>query len=264
LTCLAPFGRFVEASNKDLYSNATIELASLLRNVTLTTIDMTLLAQRRPKLLCRLLQETVKLYAEGSISQIRGVKTLDFTQIKEGLQAAQNEKVVFVPSPSDLIPVVPEPITPYQFESNASYILAGGLGGLGRSLARWMVSRGAKNLILLSRSGHVTKPVEEMVADLKNSGCNSHIFRCDVADAGRLRDVVTECSKSLPPIRGCIQCSMVLRVCFVAILTKEKIERKKLTSATGWRIRPNVLRRLASRHSPQGPRLMEPARDIAL
>ncbi|KAJ5605987.1 hypothetical protein N7510_008768 [Penicillium lagena] len=211
LTCIAPFGRFVEASNKDLYSNASIELASLLRNVTLTAIDMTLLVQRRPKILSRLLQETVNLYAEGKISQIRGVKILNFTQIKEGLQAAQNEKVVFAPSPSDLIPVVPEPITPYRFESDASYVLAGGLGGLGRSLARWMVSRGAKNLILLSRSGRATKPVEKLVAELKNSGCNSHIFRCDVADEGRLRDVFTECSKSLPPIRGCIQCSMVLR-----------------------------------------------------
>jgi hypothetical protein len=37
-------------------------------------------------------------------------------------------------------------------KSDASYVLAGGYGGLGRSLARWMASGGATSLIILSRS----------------------------------------------------------------------------------------------------------------
>lgn len=141
---------------------------------------------------------------------------MDFTQIKEGVQSLRYNqrpgKIVFIPDPSNHIPVAPQNVPPYQFESNASYLLAGGLGGLGRSIARWMAARGAKNLIFLSRSGKVTESVEEMNADLKSIGCNVHIFSCDVADADRLRAVVNECSASLPPIKGCIQGSMVLRV----------------------------------------------------
>jgi len=216
LGCIAPFGRFIEASSKNARNNFMIELAPLRRNVTMASIDMPLLIKQRPKLVQRLLVETLELFSGGKISQGRPMTVMDFTHIKEGVQALRDNqkpgKIVFVPEPSNVIPVAPDVGYPYQFDSTASYLLAGGLGGLGRSIAQWMAARGARNLIFLSRSGQVTKSVEEMIADLKSVGCNAHIFRCDVADADRLRAVVNECSTSLPPIKGCIQGSMVLRV----------------------------------------------------
>ena len=90
-------------------------------------------------------------------------------------------------------------------------MLVGGLGGLGRSIAQWMVDRGAKSVILLSRSGaqkpEAIQAVEEMVAD----GAKVSVFACDVADRSRLEAVIEECSKTLPPIRGVIQAAMNLR-----------------------------------------------------
>lgn len=216
LGCIAPFGRFIEASNRVARDNATIDLAPLQRNVTMSSMDIPLLIKQRPKLVRRLLAETLKLFSERKIGQVHPMTVMDFTQIKEGIQSLRDNqrpgKIIFMPDPSNLIPITPQNVPPYQFESNASYLLAGGLGGLGRSIARWMAARGAKNLIFLSRSGKVTESVEEMNADLKSIGCNVRIFSCDVADADRLRAVVNECSASLPPIKGCIQGSMVLRV----------------------------------------------------
>lgn len=216
LSCIAPFGRFIEASSKSSRNTTTIELNSLQHNVTMSSIDMSLLIQRRPKLVRRLLTETLKLFSGGKISQVHRTTVMDFTQIKDGIQALQDnqslDKIVFVPDPSNAVLVAPDVMPSYQFDSNASYLLAGGLGGLGRSLARWMGSRGAKNLIFLSRTGTVTESVKEMVTDLKAVGCNTHIFACDVADADRLRAIVDVCSTTLPPIKGCFQGSMVLRV----------------------------------------------------
>lgn len=40
-----------------------------------------------------------------------------------------------------------------KFDATKSYILVGGLGGLGLEVAYWMASRGAKKLVLVSRSG---------------------------------------------------------------------------------------------------------------
>jgi NADPH:quinone reductase-like Zn-dependent oxidoreductase/SAM-dependent methyltransferase len=221
LSCIAPFGRFIEASNKSARDNVSIDLAPLQRNMSISSIDMRLLIKQRPKIVRRLLVETLKLFSEDKIGQVRPMTVMDYTQIKEGIQALRENqrpgKIVFVPDPSNLIPIVLEVVPPYQFDSTASYLLAGGLGGLGRSLARWMAARGAKNLIFLSRSGQVTEPVGEMITDLKRNGCNAHIFSCDVADADRLRTVVTECSTSLPPIKGCIQGSMVLRVSLLSL-----------------------------------------------
>ncbi len=39
------------------------------------------------------------------------------------------------------------------FDPNKAYILVGGLGGLGLEVAYWMVTRGARKLVLVSRSG---------------------------------------------------------------------------------------------------------------
>ncbi|PYS76017.1 MAG: hypothetical protein DMF66_17045, partial [Acidobacteria bacterium] len=39
------------------------------------------------------------------------------------------------------------------FKPDASYLITGGLGGLGLVVARWMVERGARHLLLMGRSG---------------------------------------------------------------------------------------------------------------
>ena len=90
-------------------------------------------------------------------------------------------------------------------------MLVGGLGGLGRSIAQWMVDRGAKSIILVSRSGaqkpEAVQAIDEMVAE----GAIMAVFACDVADRSRLTAVIEKCTKTLPPIRGVIQAAMNLR-----------------------------------------------------
>ncbi|KAJ5730275.1 Acyl transferase/acyl hydrolase/lysophospholipase [Penicillium malachiteum] len=215
LSCLAPFGHFIHISRKGARLDAMIDLAPLQKCATVTTIDIELMMESRPELIARLVQNALALHVSGKICQVRPFTVMNFSQIQDGVESSQSSegvgKIVFVPDPSNIISVVPDPLPAYQFDDQASYILAGGLGGIGRGLARWMASRGAKNLIFLSRSGRITEPVEEMIANLKTIGCRSHVFTCDVSDADRVRAVVEECSASLPPIKGCVQGSMVLR-----------------------------------------------------
>ncbi len=90
-------------------------------------------------------------------------------------------------------------------------MLAGGLGGLGRSIAQWMVDRGAKSIILLSRSGAQKPEAIQAVDEMAAEGVTVTVFACDVADRSRLEAVIEECTKTLPPIRGVIQAAMNLR-----------------------------------------------------
>jgi NADPH:quinone reductase-like Zn-dependent oxidoreductase/SAM-dependent methyltransferase len=215
LGCLAPFGVFIDASTSDLRADTTVELASLPQNVSVHTVNIPLLAEHRPKAVRSLITETLRLYSEGKIGQLGTPTVMDFTQVKEGLQAAHSRetaKVVLAPSPSNMVPVIPQPNPPYQFYPDASYVLAGGYGGLGRSLARWMASRGAKNLIILSRSSASTPEKAELALDLNKTGCKIHSLVCDVADASSLKTLADETFPKLPPIKGCIQGSMVLHV----------------------------------------------------
>jgi NADPH:quinone reductase-like Zn-dependent oxidoreductase len=215
MACLAPFGTFVDVSNPNVRADTTVEMASFPRNVSVHAVDIPLMAQHRPKSVRLLLTEALRLYSEGKIGQLRTTTVLDFTQIKEGIRAAQSgeaAKVVIVLNPSNMVPVVPRPIVPCHFDPEASYVLAGGYGGLGRSLARWMASRGATSLIILSRSSASSPEKMELITDLDRMGSKVHSLVCDVADVSSLQRLSAEAFSHLPPIKGCIQASMVLRV----------------------------------------------------
>ena len=91
-------------------------------------------------------------------------------------------------------------------------MISGGLGGLGRSIARWMVSRGARNLILLSRFGPRSEEAATLLTKLEAEGTRVEAPACDVTDVCALKSVLEQCAKTMPPVLGCVQASMVLRV----------------------------------------------------
>lgn len=109
----------------------------------------------------------------------------------------------------------------YHFDPNASYVISGGLGGLGRSMASWMVRRGAKNLILLSRFGPVRESGQKLIAELEAQGVRVAAPSCDVTSRQTLERVLEDCQNNMPPIKGCIQGSMVLKDAVFSNMTLE-------------------------------------------
>ncbi|KAJ5889495.1 hypothetical protein N7504_010305 [Penicillium tannophilum] len=104
-------------------------------------------------------------------------------------------KWILVPEQEDRIPVVPDLSSPLCLDPNASYILAGDLGEIDRSIARWMISRGAKQLVFLSRSGHAESDVvRDMIEDIQRLGCRAVIFSCDITNTGSVEEVFRECT----------------------------------------------------------------------
>lgn len=98
------------------------------------------------------------------------------------------------------------------FNSDATYVLSGGFGGIGQSVAQWMVRNGAKHLILPSRtqvdgSGSTR---EDFVDTLRSQGADVRVPVCDIADRAVLERTLPDL-KEMPPIRGCIQSAMVVR-----------------------------------------------------
>lgn len=113
----------------------------------------------------------------------------------------------------------------FQLDANATFVIAGGFGGIGRSTARWMADRNAKHLILLSRSGARSESAQKLVGELQEKGIRVEAPSCDITNLDRLKEVFTDL-KDLPPIRGCVQASLVQRVsevsCYCSIRTTSK------------------------------------------
>jgi phthiocerol/phenolphthiocerol synthesis type-I polyketide synthase C len=73
-----------------------------------------------------------------------------------------------------------------------------------------MFSKGAKHLILVSRSGAASAAAQNAVASLRDEGCDVKALACDVSNKDQLQQVLNQCSDL--PIKGCIQGAMVLEV----------------------------------------------------
>ena len=99
---------------------------------------------------------------------------------------------------------------PFRLNSDSSYLLPGGLGGLGRSIAQWLVQHGARSLIFLSRTGAHSPDAASFVIDLKAQGVRVGIYQCDISKHAHLEETIASCTSTFPPIRGVIQCAMNL------------------------------------------------------
>ncbi|CAM1501901.1 Fc.00g038850.m01.CDS01 [Cosmosporella sp. VM-42] len=211
---IAPFGRFIEIGKKDIEENTRLGMAPFIRNVTLASVDLTVIFRQRKELGAQLLSDVMALLRNGNIGQVSPITTFSFSKIEEAfryMQAGKHMgKIVLVPQEDDIVPVAPMAKTGYRFNPDASYLIVGGFGGLGRSLARRMASQGAKHLILLSRSGATGSDAEKLINELKDSGVSVEAAACDITKGDNLKERLETILRRKPPIRGVIQAAMVL------------------------------------------------------
>lgn len=75
-----------------------------------------------------------------------------------------------------------------------------------------MAERGAKHLIVPSRSGATSKAAVSLVAELSALGVEVFAPKCDVSSEQDLAELLSECTRrGMPPIKGCINAAMVLQ-----------------------------------------------------
>jgi len=96
-----------------------------------------------------------------------------------------------------------------EIRSDATYLIAGGLGALGLGLAKWMASQGARHLALTSRSG-LTERTRERVRELENMGVRVLALAADAASEADMARVFADVAGSLPPLRGIVHAAGVL------------------------------------------------------
>lgn len=120
----------------------------------------------------------------------------------------------FVARLKSLIDVVPQPLynpaekewlTPqFPIHADASYLITGGLGGLGLEVAQWLVAQGARYLVFVGRRGTVVEGQQAILTALENQGVQISVFCADVSDYSALQRVFSAIELSLPPLRGVI------------------------------------------------------------
>ncbi|KAL9078526.1 MAG: hypothetical protein Q9157_002549 [Trypethelium eluteriae] len=212
--CIAMFGRFIEVGKKDILANSGLEMMPFLRNVTFASVNLEHMYRHNPSMMARVLRDSFELVRRGTVGLIKPTTVYKYSEMEKAFRLMQQGKhlgkLVLKVDPEDRVPVVPRNPHPLTLDTNATYVLVGGLGGIGRALAEYLAKNGAKHIAFISRSGDTKPEAKKTLAELKNLGVHPVAFACDITDYDSLKAVVQQISSEYPPIKGLVQGAMVL------------------------------------------------------
>ena len=222
--CCGSFGRFVELGKRDLASSGRLEMDQFLRNVTFTAFDLTnLYDTTRPAYQAKwtsLLEQVIALYREKKISPMQPLQVFGISNIASALRGLNSRdrigKIAISLEDDDSKLQAQPPKYKSKFSLNKSYIMIGCLGGLGCSISKWMMSRGARKFVFLGRSGLDKGPARRLVEELERNGADCKVVRGDVCCRADIDKVVERCDG---PIGGIVQAAMGLNVGFSPFFT---------------------------------------------
>ncbi|KAE9379424.1 hypothetical protein N431DRAFT_553644 [Stipitochalara longipes BDJ] len=212
--CVAPYGHFIEIGKADIRANSSLPMSGFAKNVSFTAVDVLHIAQTDHRLTRQLAEKAIDLVAGGDISGPTPLQLFGASRVEQAFRLMQSGtnigRIVITLSPEEIVPKYTTLKSTWTFGPDASYLVAGGLGGIGKAILGWMVDKGARHLIVPSRSGASSQQAAEFLAELAGRGVQVVAPCCDVSSATDLAAILQEYATTMPPIRGCINAAMVL------------------------------------------------------
>lgn len=213
LKCLKPGGTFVEIGKRDILDNNGMSLNPFLNNLAYFSVQLDMLLGTHEKQLGRMLQEVSRLFEQNILTTF--IDTVyPASKIVEAFKYMQSGKHIGKIVVRYLQEDYPIEILPPAklFSSNKTYVLSGGMGALGFELAKWMVSQGARYLILFSRSASKLKREHiRGLEQMRKQGAHIQISNTNVASAAEVEQCFVDVKgMGFPSISGIMHLAMVL------------------------------------------------------
>ncbi|GAB3333565.1 type I polyketide synthase [Bordetella tumulicola] len=232
LRVLKPFGRFLELGKRDFYENTRIGLRPFRNNISYFGIDADQLMRERPTLTRRLFGEMMALFEQGVLRPLP-YQEFDANDIIDAFrfmqQARQIGKIVITYRNgirhTQAVRHVTATPTPLTLPEQATYLVTGGLSGFGLRTAQWLADKGARHLVLVSRSGPTAEPAQQAIAELEARGVTVHATACDVTDSQAVNTLLQHIHDTMPPLKGIVHAAMVIEDGLIRSATAEQIQR---------------------------------------
>lgn len=222
IKCLAPFGRFIEIGKTDIYQNTPLALKRFGNNVSYFAVDLDRLMLQKPRLGKKLFEEVANLFEEKQVV-VHPLQVFKLSQLTEALRLLSKGNHVgkiVVSFENDEISVLPA--RELRLSPNATYLVTGGASGFGLELANWLSEKGAKTLVLLSRSGCKYTADYDLIDQMKQRGVDVYPMQLDITDFNALKAVINYIHKNLPPLKGIIHSAAVLEDATIANTDAQK------------------------------------------
>ncbi|WP_030857757.1 type I polyketide synthase [Streptomyces sp. NRRL S-37] len=224
LGLLRPNGRFIELGKKDIFLNNPIRLRPFDRSLTFIGFNLDAVIDD-PELGTLLLTDFEAEAASGTYRPLPHT-VHPAARVEEAFHLLQHSrhtgKVVVTFDPLDEpVPVEPAPGT-LRLDGEGTYLITGGLSGLGAATARLLADRGARHLALLSRSGPDAPDAPALLRELTDRGVHATAHAADVTDETALRRVLDAVDATGHPLRGVVHAAMHMDDAVLADLTDDR------------------------------------------
>jgi len=211
--CLARNGRLTYIMEDSECPNlGLLDPSVFARGASVTSFNVYDMLATQPEDMYKLVRSALDMLRNGRLPNFTPSATYDVSELPAAINTISQSKtttnVVLKYDRESMVPVH-LPYEQVRFSSESSYLLVGCLGGLGRSLVKWMFSRGARHFVFLSRSGADKSEAAKFISEVKELGGKSIVVRGDVS----IRSDVDEAIKQAKtPIKGVMQLAMALTV----------------------------------------------------
>jgi NADPH:quinone reductase-like Zn-dependent oxidoreductase len=214
--CVAAFGYHIELGKTDISKNSYISMAPFKRNVSFVSVDIVGIVNERPRMFHGVLDKVISLFAQGILKPVQPLNVFPIDRLESAFRLISERKhigkvVLDFTEDTMVQAVLPSPPT-LQLRSDGAYVIAGGLGAIGRMLVNHLATRGAGHIVTLSRGKLSDAERIPWETELKKLGASLHVLQCDITDGQSVANAAEYCRQSMPPIRGLLHAGMVLRV----------------------------------------------------
>ena len=189
------------------------------KNLTFRTFDLMALIRNRPLDAMSLFAEVMSLFDKGIIQPKHSVRVEPITKIEDlfkMLQASTHVGAIVLESREDsMVSTVSNQRAQLALDGNGSYIIAGGLGDIGKRLSELMVRRGARHIVVLTRRTLDVDHHRKIEENLRLISPDFKLYwrTCDIANDAQVKECATNLlSSGIPPIKGVVQTAVLLQV----------------------------------------------------
>ncbi|MEM9271362.1 MAG: SDR family NAD(P)-dependent oxidoreductase [Cyanobacteria bacterium P01_F01_bin.143] len=207
LSVVRPQGQFIEIAKRGVWDSN--QVAEVRPDVSYSVVDLVRLSQEQPDFVRSMFLELTAKFAKG-IFIPPPLKLFPLPEVGNAFRYMQQAKhigKIIVLQPDHELYAASE--SHLSLRGDSTYLITGGLGGLGLLVARWMVERGAKYLVLVGRS-QASAVVQNQLQELEQAGAKIVVYQGDVSQLESLTQIFAKIEQSLPPLKGVIHSVGVL------------------------------------------------------
>ena len=234
---LAPHGRFIEIGKRDFEAGRDMQLAPFNRALTYIAYDMDRRLAERPERHAQMMQDLWHHFENGSLvpDAPQALNADEFPQALRVLSQSKNVGKVVV----NFDPQTPVEVRPLAKSSgaaihpDATYLITGGLTGLGVMSAHALIDLGARHLTLVGRRGAQTPGAGDVIRQLEAKGARVAVLAADMSDPDQVQQLIQHIETDLPPLKGIIHGAGILDDGMISGQTVERLQQVMGPKAAG-------------------------------